>query len=325
MKKHFNLFSLFFLAASMIAFAQSSITGTVSDADGSPLPGATVVVQGTSSGVTTDFDGNYSINASSGDVLSFSYVGYQTVDITVGSSITINVTLTSDSALDEVIVTAYGTQTKQSIVGSVTSIGSEILEASKATSVTQAIQGSVPGVNIISSGGIPGSNPTIRIRGIGSINASASPLIVVDGAPYAGNLNSLSQDQVESISVLKDAAASIYGARAGNGVILVTTKRGSEKPEDAKFTYHGTTTWSSLVQMPKTVNAHQFAELMEETGLGAANELPGYLNYDTTRKKVVNSLTGLVLDKKGCPSSITWSASDNTKAKVAKILKIRIS
>ena len=139
MKKHFNLCSLFFLAASMIAFAQSSITGTVSDADGSPLPGATVVVQGTSSGVTTDFDGNYSINASSGDVLSFSYVGYQTVDITVGSSLTINVTLTSDSALDEVIVTAYGTQTKQSVVGSVASIGSVALQASATNSVVAAL------------------------------------------------------------------------------------------------------------------------------------------------------------------------------------------
>ena len=232
MKKHFNLFSLFFLAASMIAFAQSSITGTVSDADGSPLPGATVVVQGTSTGVTTDFDGNYSINASSGDVLSFSYVGYQTVDITVDSSLTINVTLTSDSALDEVIVTAYGTQTKQSIVGSVTSIGSEILEASKSTSVTQALQGAVPGVNVITSGGIPGSNPTIRIRGIGSINASASPLIVVDNAPYAGNLNGLSQDQIESISVLKDASATaLYGAAAANGVIIITTKSGKLNSE----------------------------------------------------------------------------------------------
>ena len=161
MKKHLKLFSLFFLATSIIAFAQGTVSGTVSDADGTPLPGATVVVQGTSSGVTTDFDGNYSINASSGDVLSYSYVGYQTVELTVGSSMTINVTLTSDSALDEVIVTAYGTQTKQSVVGSVTSIGSDILESSKATSVTQALQGSVPGVNIISSGGIPGSNPTM--------------------------------------------------------------------------------------------------------------------------------------------------------------------
>jgi TonB-linked SusC/RagA family outer membrane protein len=232
MKKHFNLFTLFFLATSLIAFAQSSITGTVSDADGSPLPGATVVVQGTSIGVTTDFDGNYSINASSGDVLSFSYVGYQTVDITVGSSLTINVSLIASSALDEVVVTAYGTQTKESVVGSVAVIGSEILEASKATSVTQAIQGSVPGVNIISSGGIPGSNPTIRIRGIGSINASASPLIVVDGAPYAGNLNSLSQDQVESISVLKDASATaLYGAAAANGVIIITTKSGKLNSE----------------------------------------------------------------------------------------------
>ena len=232
MKKHLKLFSLFFLATSIIAFAQGTVSGTVSNADGTPLPGATVVVQGTSSGVTTDFDGNYSINASSGDVLSFSYVGYQTVQLTVGSSMTVNVTLSTDSALEEVIVTAYGTQTKQSVVGSVASIGSEILESSKATSVTQALQGSVPGVNIISSGGIPGSNPTIRIRGIGSINASASPLIVVDNAPYAGNLNALSQDQIESISVLKDASATaLYGAAAANGVIIITTKSGKLNSE----------------------------------------------------------------------------------------------
>lgn len=236
MKKRLKLFSLLFLATSIVAYAQSSISGTVTDADGTALPGATVVVQGTSSGVTTNFDGNYSINASSGDVLSFSYVGYQTVDITVGSSLTINVTLSQDSALDEVIVTAYGTQTKQSVVGSVATIGTEILEASKATSVTQALQGSVPGVNIISSGGVPGSNPTIRIRGIGSINASASPLIVVDNAPYAGNLNSLDQGQIESITVLKDASSTaLYGAAAANGVIIITTKSGKLNSE-AKIT-----------------------------------------------------------------------------------------
>jgi TonB-dependent SusC/RagA subfamily outer membrane receptor len=236
MKKRLKLFSLLFLATSIVAYAQSSVSGTVSDADGTALPGATVVVQGTSSGVTTNFDGNYSINASSGDVLSFSYVGYQTVDITVGSSLTINVTLSQDSALDEVIVTAYGTQTKQSVVGSVATIGTEILEASKATSVTQALQGSVPGVNIISSGGVPGSNPTIRIRGIGSINASASPLIVVDNAPYAGNLNSLDQGQIESITVLKDASSTaLYGAAAANGVIIITTKSGKLNSE-AKIT-----------------------------------------------------------------------------------------
>ena len=273
MKKHFNLFSLFFLAASMIAFAQSSITGTVSDADGSPLPGATVVVQGTSSGVTTDFDGNYSINASSGDVLSFSYVGYQTVDITVGSSLTINVTLTSDSALDEVIVTAYGTQTKQSVVGSVASIGSEILESSKATSVTQALQGSVPGVNIITSGGIPGTNPTIRIRGIGSINASAAPFIVVDGAPYAGNLNALSQDQIESISVLKDASATaLYGSAAANGVIIITTKSGKLNSEAKISVNIKKGIASEAVDTHRLMGINQWSELYWEAKRNAAVE-----------------------------------------------------
>jgi TonB-linked SusC/RagA family outer membrane protein len=214
-----------------------TITGNVTSfIDGLPLPGANVLVQGTTTGTQTDFDGNYAINASSGNVLVFSYVGMKDQQISVGSSNTINAVMQEDvSALEEVVVVAYGTQTKESIVGSVVTVGEDLIDRTQSTTVTAALQGNVPGVNIITTGGVPGTEPTIRIRGVGSINASASPLIVVDGAPYNGNLNSLSQDQIATMSVLKDASStSLYGSRAANGVIVITTKSG-KKNQSAKF------------------------------------------------------------------------------------------
>ena len=211
-----------------LTFAQQkTVSGTVSDENGLPLIGATVVISGTSSGTTTDFDGNYKINASSGDVLNFSYVGYSDQNSTVGASNTINATLQPDNTLDEVVVVAYGTQTKQSIVGSISTISSESIETQQVTSPLRALQGAVPGVNLLTAGGQPGNNPTIRIRGFSSLNADASPLIILDGAPFNGNLNTINQDQIESMSVLKDASStSLYGSRGSNGVILITTKKG---------------------------------------------------------------------------------------------------
>ena len=224
--KFIQILTLALIAVFQVALAQQVVTGSVTDQDGMPLPGATVVIKGTSSATSADFDGNYTIAAKNGDVLVASYVGYSKTEVNVNAA-TVNISLSKNTGLDEVIVTAYGTQTKQSLVGSVAVIDAELIENQKVTSITQALQGTVPGVNIITSGGVPGTNPTIRIRGVGSINAAASPLIIVDGAPYAGNLNSISQDQVESISVLKDASATaLYGSLAANGVILITTKSG---------------------------------------------------------------------------------------------------
>ena len=265
MKKLLSLFTFFFLMVIPMLMAQSSVSGTVTDSDGAVLPGATVVVEGTSQGTTTDFDGNYSISASAGDVLVFSYVGYVSQSVEVGSSMVVNVSLESSNTLDEVVVTAYGSQTKESIVGSVAVIGADVLEASKATSVTQALQGAVPGVNIITSGGIPGSNPTIRIRGIGSINASASPLIIVDNAPYNGNLNGISQDQVESISVLKDASATaLYGAAAANGVIVITTKSGKLNQEAKISVNIKKGIASEAVDLHETLGINDWSELYWE-------------------------------------------------------------
>jgi len=214
-----------------LTFAQEkTVSGKIIDNSGLPLPGATVVVKGTSTGTASDFDGNYSIRTTQGATLVFSFVGYVTKEVLVGTSNSINVSMSEDAAsLEEVVVVAYGTQTKQSIVGSVGTINSSIIENQQVTSPLRALQGAVPGVNLITAGGQPGTNPEIRIRGFSSINADQSPLIILDGAAFNGNLNTISQDQIESISVLKDASStSLYGSRGANGVILITTKKGKK-------------------------------------------------------------------------------------------------
>lgn len=210
------------------SFAQErTVSGVVSDGS-MAIPGVNVLVKGTKISTQTDFDGGYSIKAKTGDVLIFSYIGMEDRQISVGASDKVNVTMESGiKSLDEVVVVAYGTQKQKAIVGSVVSIGAEVLEKQLATSVLTSLQGSVAGVNIIAASGMPGENPTIRIRGINSINSAADPLIILDGAPFAGNLNSISSDQVESINVLKDASSTaLYGSRGSNGVIVITTKRG---------------------------------------------------------------------------------------------------
>jgi len=209
------------------AFAQErTVTGVVSDNTG-PLPGANVSVKGSPKGVQSDLDGRYSIKAKVGDVLIVSFVGMQDTSSKVGTSNSLDFKLEQGKVLDEVVVVAFGRQKVKSIVGSVVTLGKEVLEKQQATSVLTALQGSAAGVLVISSGGQPGDNPTIRIRGIGSINASSEPLIILDGAPFSGNLNTISSDQIDNMSVLKDASSTaLYGSRGANGVILITTKRG---------------------------------------------------------------------------------------------------
>ncbi len=207
-----------------------TVSGKVTSAeDGLPVPGVNVLLKGTTNGVPTDANGEYSISVASDDaVLVFSFIGLKTEEIPVGDRSIIDVTMSLDVAeLSEVVVVAYGEQTRRAIVGSVASVDSELIGKQQLSSPLTAIQGSVPGVNIISAGGQPGENPTIRVRGIGSINASADPLIVVDGVPFNGNINTISSDQIESINVLKDASATVlYGSRAANGVLMITTKKG---------------------------------------------------------------------------------------------------
>ena len=237
---------LLFFALTLSAYAQQ-ISGTVSDENGVPLPGATVVVEGTSTGVSTDFDGNYSIDASQGDVLVFSYVGYQSQSVSVGASSTVDVSLEPDSLLDEVVVTALGlTRAKKSLGYSVSEISSEQVNTIKDHNLANALVGKVAGINITQSGTI-GAGSRIVIRGNNSLTGQNQALVVVDGIPInqdginsggseynniitGGGITDVNPNDVESVSILKGPnAAALYGARAGNGVILITTKKGNSE------------------------------------------------------------------------------------------------
>ncbi|NMH87677.1 SusC/RagA family TonB-linked outer membrane protein [Flavivirga algicola] len=227
--KNYYLVLVCFVFGIISTFAQErTITGKAVDQDNLPLPGATIRVKNSTQGTSTDFDGVYSIKVNQGETLVFSFVGYENQEVTVGTLNTINVTLQEDTTtLEEVIVVAYGSQTRESIVGAVGVVSSATIETQQVTSPLRALQGAVPGLSLLTAGGQPGNNPIIRIRGISSESLARGPLIVVDGAPFNGNLSTISQDQIESVSVLKDASSSaLYGSRASGGVILITTKRG---------------------------------------------------------------------------------------------------
>jgi TonB-linked SusC/RagA family outer membrane protein len=246
------IFSLLLALSMQFVFAQEkTVTGVVSDASG-PIPGANVVIKGTNSGMQTDFDGKYSIKAKSGDVLVFSFIGMNNFSVTVGTSNNVNVKLTSASqTLEEVVVLGYGrSKGKNEITGNVVKLSSEDLQKSTFVSVDQAMQGKVAGLTISAGSGTPGSVQDVRIRGIQSINASNSPLYVIDGIPVisgdlSGSTNissmsvlaTLSSADIESMTVLKDAAAtSVYGARGTNGVIIITTKKG--KAGETKYSFN---------------------------------------------------------------------------------------
>ena len=223
-----------------IAMAQEiNVSGTVIDySNGEPVPYASVHLEGTMTGTSTDGDGKYSIRLPHGGNLVFSSIGYITVKESVNGTMVLNIVLEPDTEhLEETIVVAYGTATKSSFTGSASMVGAETIESRVSTDVTAALAGTTPGVQIISSSGDPASGGgTIRIRGIGSMSASNSPLYIVDGMPYDGSISDINPVDVESMSVLKDAAASaIYGARGANGVVLITTKRAGTSDAKVRF------------------------------------------------------------------------------------------
>ena len=206
---------------------QTSVRGTVFDEQGDPVIGATIQIKGTTSGTITNIDGQFQLSAPDDANLVVSYVGMVTAEVPVEPQL--NIILRTDSELlDEVIVVAYGTTSRAGYTGSASTIDTEEISRSQVSSVSRLLQGSASGVQSVASSGQPGSDASIYIRGIGSINASSTPLYIVDGAPFDGNLNSLNPADIESISVLKDAASTaLYGSRAGNGLIIVTTKQGN--------------------------------------------------------------------------------------------------
>jgi len=236
MKNKLQITIMLLCCMAFVSNAQDrTISGKVySLEDGIPIPGVNVVVKGTIIGTISDIEGNYSIEVPSDEsILVFSHIGMIRREIIVGTQSVIDLQMEYDlQQLSEIVVVAYGTQTKQALTGAIGVVDESMIKNQQIVSVGRALQGTTPGVNVITGTGQPGENPTIRIRGISSINASAEPLIVLDGVVFNGNLNSISPDEIESINVLKDASASaLYGSRAANGVLLITTKSGSRTGE----------------------------------------------------------------------------------------------
>jgi TonB-linked SusC/RagA family outer membrane protein len=240
MKKLF-LISLLVLFVQVTFGQTKTITGTVKNkADGIPIPGVSVLIQGTANGSTTDFDGNYSIAASSGQMLSFSYIGFETKEIKVTGQQTLNIELSESTLkLDEVVVVGFASQKKANLTGAVASIDvSKTLGSRPLTDISKALQGTTPGVNVSFNSGNINRSANLNIRGSGTVNGSDSPLVLVDGVPT--DLALINPNDVATMSVLKDAAsASIYGARAAFGVILITTKGGKTGEGKVRFSYTG--------------------------------------------------------------------------------------
>ena len=224
----------------LFAFSQSKqVNGTVTGADNSPIAGATVLVDGTSIGTTTDANGRYSLSAPADGTLKISFIGYQTQSVEIAGKTQINVTLHEDTqAIDDVIVVAFGTAKKEAFTGSAKVIKSDDLIKTQSSNVEDALVGKIAGVQFSSASGRLGAGQSIYVRGYGSMSAGNSPLWVVDGVPYEGDINNINTADIESISVLKDAASNaLYGARGANGVIMVTTKRA--KAGEATVTFDG--------------------------------------------------------------------------------------
>ncbi len=266
------LFFLFFVNLGM--YAQNvNITGTVSDNTGQSLPGVNIIIEGTTTGTITDIDGNYSIEAPADAVLEFNFIGFESQKIPVDGRNEIDVVLEpTDISLSEVVVVGYGTQRRENLTGAVTDVRAERMQNKPVSSLTSALQGEAAGVSIVSSGG-PGQEPNIRIRGVGSVNLSSSPLYVVDGMPV-GSIEGLDPNSIQSVSILKDASsAAIYGSRAANGVLLITTKKGSR---DGEITINVDAS-TGTQQMWKTLdlmNRKQYMDFATEYLTNAGSDLP---------------------------------------------------
>lgn len=234
---------LFFLLLLLNVFTvkvyaqETQITGTITDEQGVPLPGATVLVKGTSNGAQSDFDGNYAIVASTGDTLVFSYIGFTAKEVVVSNESTIDIVLSQSTAmLDEVVVTGYGSQSRSTLTSSVSKLDTKVLESATRSNPATALQGTVAGLRVTNTSGQPGSTPQVVLRGGTNFSGNDAPLILVDGVP--SSFYALNSDDIESMEVLKDAAATaIYGARSANGVILITTKKGKAGRSSINYKY----------------------------------------------------------------------------------------
>lgn len=302
------LLSCFMLLMSVVAFAQNQVTGHVADATGEPIIGANVTVKGTTVGTITDIDGNFTLEVASTDgTLVVSFIGYKSAEAAIKGKSPINVILQEDTeTLDEVVVVGYGTQNRKSLTGAISDVKSESLTRSVSTTTAGALSGKIAGISTRAKDARPGKGISLEIRNMGA------PLFVIDGIPYGGNtgndwlvnsevsgndvFNSLNIEDIESITVLKDASAAIYGLRASNGVVLVTTKKG-KKNEKVSINVNGYYGWQNLTRFPELANAEQYTRGLaeaaqnrgedpnsvytkEELAKWAAGTEKGYKGYD---------------------------------------------
>lgn len=274
------LIKMFWVWLLPVAIAQQQVSGTVTDyTSGEALPGVNILIQGTTTGTITDMSGNFSLSVPSSDaVLVFSFIGYETEEVTVGNQTNISVGMMPDlTTLSEIVVIGYGTQRAEAVTGSVASISGDVMRDVPSSNITQSLQGRLPGVEFTQTNTKPGATTQIRIRGTRSLTASNDPLIVLDGIPFAGNINDVDPNSIKSIDILKDASATaIYGARGANGVILITTNRG-QKGQSAQVSYNAYYGIKDVYAKYPMMDGPKFARLraeairtVDELGRGAS-------------------------------------------------------
>ncbi len=272
------LATAFLLMAFLPALAQNGwVSGTVTDEKGEALIGVTVRIEGTSTGTATDIDGKYRLDGALGKTLSFSYVGYQPQSVKATSNVLDIVMHDDNKVLDEVVVVGYGTMKRKDLTGSITTVNSKDLNVGAYTDPGQLLQGKVPGLVVVQNSDPNGGVNSITLRGASTLNGSTDPLYVVDGIPGV-SLNLIPPADIESIDVLRDASATaIYGSKAANGVIIVTTKRGAEGP--ARVTYQGYVSWEKIANDHKMMTASQLRSYAEENGINLINDMGADTNW----------------------------------------------
>lgn len=285
------------------ATAADKVTGRVEDAKGTPLIGVSVKVKGSSQGAITDATGNFTVSASAGAILVVTYMGFEPKEITVKDNEPLHIVLEeSTSGLNEVIVIGYGTQKKKDVTGAISSVGGKDLRNVPVRNAAEALQGKVSGVTVVQSSGSPGAPPVVRIRGIGSINGSNSPLYIVDGLPQT-DIGWLNPNDIESMDILKDAStAAIYGARASNGVVIITTRKGSRTDQKMHVTFDSYTGVQSAWKRPEMLNAAEFMAYKQRAATAGGSPLPTSMDTEAKRTQLLK----FVSDNTGSPNGTDW-------------------
>src|SRR5690554_1794715 len=299
MKKKLTMFlTLFFMGIGVLT-AQTQVRGTVVDDAGEPVIGATILIKGTAQGTVTDIDGDFTLMAPTGGTLVVSYVGYETQEVPVSANV--RVVLTTDAELlDEILVVAYGTAKKSTFTGSAASVDTEQISNMSLGNISKALDGTVAGVQSTLGSGQPGSSASIVVRGFGSINASQAPLYVVDGVPFEGDLNALNPNDIAGMTVLKDASASsLYGSRAANGVVMITTKSGQNTNGKVNVNFKATLGVASrAIKRYDVMNTHEYLETAfqsyknEEIFALGASEDQAVINAINRMKGTVDPILG---------------------------------